>query len=211
MGASRHWEPALNWMRQRGSGRQSIRERPACLLLVSRPEHYKCMTHVAWWQLRWMSPVATVENSLRLHLKSSRWKRLTNDWPVLQDRKILSLSDCLIPVQVQQSFWLTWGTIVIAFLNHFRTWNLAHLDITYNTVPNSHYDAKEVNWGDYGPSPDAWGISLTLSYSQMCFSIACRRTFFLFPTLSLLPHFNPSSFHLPLCLSVPRGTNKDSF
>ena len=41
------------------------------------------------------------------------------------------------------------------YLNHFRTWNLGHIDNLYNTVPNHHNDAKEVHWGDIGPSPEA--------------------------------------------------------
>ena len=44
---------------------------------------------------------------------------------------------------------------MIQYLNHFRTWNLAHLDITYNTVPNRHFDVLEVHWSDYRPSPEA--------------------------------------------------------
>ena len=65
------------------------------------------------------------------------------------------MSDCLIPVQVKQSLWLHWFTNRNDYLNHFRTWNLAHTGVIHDTVSKDHHDALEVNWSDYGPSPEA--------------------------------------------------------
>ena len=108
------------------------------------------MTHDGKWQLRWIS-----ENSLRLYLKSSRRRLLIIDCLMQQDREILSMSDFLIPVQVKQSLWLHWFTNRNDYLNHFRTWNLAHIGVIHDTVSNDHHDALEVNWSDYRPSPEA--------------------------------------------------------
>ena len=69
--------------------------------------------------------------------------------------KSITMSDCLIPFRVRQSFWQTWATILIWILKQNRTWNLTHPEIIENTVPSRHFAVKEVNWSDYQPSPEA--------------------------------------------------------
>ena len=100
----------------------------------------------------------SIVNPIRLYLKPSGCCSLPTSAQSNRIAKSVSVSDCLIPFRVQQSFRLTWPTIMVHYLNHFRTWNLAHLDITYNTVPSRHFEVLEVHWSDYGPSPEACSL-----------------------------------------------------